>query len=157
MLPAESRFPLQLTPAALLHLPQGTRQISGSFLTEHLHPPCHECSGLQVRLGGVGRKCSSSPTEGTPGTETVDRKPEMELLNSVLCSGVQVGTEGRTGRACVSPPLNSPAQELPCEQLMRLMQMGTVSSTTYRCPSHNDGHLLLPFIFPAIISCTNNN
>lgn len=147
-LPAESRFPLELTPASLLRLPQGTRQIAGSFLT-HLHPPCHECSGLQVTLGGVGRTARGA--ENDRGS----RKAEMELINSGLCCRAQVGTESRTGRVCGSPAFNSPAQ--PCEQLMRLMQMGTVSSTTYRCPSHNDGHLLLPFIFLAIISSTNNN
>lgn len=116
-----------------------------------------------MSLGGVGRAAREAEDDGAaPQREPqaqrpAGTKPEMELVNSVLCSRLQVGTEGRTGGTHVSPPFSSPAQELPCEQLMRLMQMGTVSYTTYRCPSHNDGHLLLPFIFLAIISSTNNN
>lgn len=105
----------------------------------------------------MGRAAQGAENDGAAPQSPAGTKPEMELINSVLRSRAQVGTEGRAGRTCVSPPFNPPSQELPCEQLMRLMQMGTVSYTTYRCPSHNDGHLLLPFIFLAIISSTNNN
>ena len=102
---------------------------------------------------------------------SVGKKPEMDLINSssALCyktqsPGRHVGAKGRAGRAdvslrfCTLPvPQQEAVQELHCEQLMRLMQMGILSYTTYICPSHNDGHLLLQFILLAIISSTNNN
>lgn len=148
----------------------------GLFLTEQLHPPHCKCLDAtdEVGWGGQGCKASSSPTRGTLRYRiSVGKKPEVDLINSfsALCYENKApagawgpGAGGRAGRADVSLhfctlliPLQAAVQQLHCEQVMRLMQMGVLSYTIYICPSHNDGHLLLRFIFLAIISSTNNN